>query len=93
MGYPNTLIFVDFPSSDPAATLPDSATLTGGTGTFNATLRTAGVRTITATDALAAAVTGTSNAIAVAALTTFSGPSATGTGVIAATLAGGGPGC
>jgi hypothetical protein len=51
---------VHFTSSDGAATLPPDSTLTGGTGTFSATLRTSGSRTITATDG---AVTGTSNAI------------------------------
>src|SRR5947208_3045494 len=41
---------VHFTSSDGAATLPANSTLTNGTGTFSATLATAGNQTITATD-------------------------------------------
>src|SRR5207302_8823703 len=41
---------VHFTSSDGSATLPADSTLTSGAGTFSATLRTAGNRTITATD-------------------------------------------
>jgi uncharacterized repeat protein (TIGR01451 family) len=55
---------VHFTSNDPSATLPADSTLTNGTGTFSATLRTAGNRTITATDTSTAA-TGTSNTITV----------------------------
>ncbi|WP_426422066.1 Ig-like domain repeat protein [Bradyrhizobium genosp. A] len=58
---------VHFTSSDAAATLPANATLTNGTGTFSATLNTAGNQTITATDTANAAITGTSSAIAVSA--------------------------
>jgi len=47
-GYTGT---VRFTSSDAAATLPTASTLTDGTGTFSATLDTAGTQTITATDA------------------------------------------
>jgi hypothetical protein len=54
---------VHFPSTDGAATLPVNATLTNGVGTFSATLRTAGSQTITATDTVTAAITGTSNTI------------------------------
>jgi hypothetical protein len=57
---------VRFTSSDPAATLAANSTLTNGTGTFSATLRTAGNQTITATDTVNSAITGTSNAIVVA---------------------------
>ena len=46
-GYAGT---VRFTSTDPAAVLPANTTLTGGTGTFSATLETAGNRTLTATD-------------------------------------------
>lgn len=56
---------VHFTSSDGAATLPADSTLTDGTGTFNATLRTVGSRAITGTDTVSASITGTSNAIAV----------------------------
>lgn len=61
-GYSGT---VHFSSSDGAAMLPANATLTSGVGTFSATLKTAGSRTITATDTVAASISGTSNAVAV----------------------------
>ncbi len=61
-GYAGT---VHFTSSDGTATLPADSTLTNGTGSFSATLRTAGSQTITATDTLVSSVTGTSGAIAV----------------------------
>ena len=41
---------VNFSSSDSAATLPASSTLTNGVGTFSATLVTAGNQTVTVTD-------------------------------------------
>jgi hypothetical protein len=91
-GYAGT---VHFTSSDGAAVLPANSTLTNGVGTFSATLNTAGSRTITATDTVSAAITGTSSAITVgaAAVTSFTGPSATGTGNITASFTGGGAGC
>src|SRR5581483_6605121 len=46
-GYGGT---VHFSSTDGAAILPANSTLSNGTGTFNATLDTAGNQTITATD-------------------------------------------
>ena len=46
-GYAGT---VHFTSSDGQATLPANTTLTNGTGTFSATLKTAGTQSITATD-------------------------------------------
>jgi hypothetical protein len=52
---------VHFTSSDGTAALPADATLTGGTGTFSATLQTAGDQTITATDTVTSSITGTSN--------------------------------
>ena len=58
---------VHFTSSDPAATLPADSTLTNGTGTFTAILRTAGNQTITATDTANSLINGTSNAIAIGA--------------------------
>jgi hypothetical protein len=58
---------VHFTSSDGHATLPANMNLTNGVGTFSATLRTAGNQTIRATDTTTASITGTSNAIAVAA--------------------------
>ena len=61
-GYAGT---VHFTSSDGTATLPANATLTNGVGTFSATLRTSGSQTVTATDTVNAAITGTSNAVTV----------------------------
>src|SRR6202040_2545452 len=61
-GYTGT---VHFTSSDGAATLPANSTLTNGTGTFTATLRTNGNQTITATDTVTSSITGTSNTIIV----------------------------
>ncbi|HEY8741663.1 MAG TPA: hypothetical protein VIU62_01075, partial [Chloroflexota bacterium] len=58
---------VHFTSSDGSAVLPADSTLTNGTGTVSATLRTAGNQTITATDTSNSAMTGTSGAIAVSA--------------------------
>ena len=63
-GYTGT---VHFTSTDPAAVVPSNATLTNGTGAFAATLKTAGSRTITATDTVIATITGTSAPIAVTA--------------------------
>jgi hypothetical protein len=54
-------------SSDGQASLPVDRTLSNGTATFSATLRTAGSQTITATDAANSAVKGTSNSVAVSA--------------------------
>jgi photosystem II stability/assembly factor-like uncharacterized protein len=70
-GYSGT---VRFTSSDGAAVFPADATLTNGVGTFTATLKTAGDRTITATDTVTASITGTSGNIHVtpAATTHFS---------------------
>lgn len=52
-------------SSDGSATLPVDATLTNGTASFNATLRTVGSMTITANDTGNPSLSGTSNPIAV----------------------------
>ena len=54
---------VHFTSSDGQAMLPANSTLTNGTGTFSATLKTVGGQTITATDMAMASITGTSNSI------------------------------
>jgi hypothetical protein len=56
---------VHFTSSDASASLPADSTLTNGSGTFTATLRTAGTQTITATDTANSSVSGISGAIAV----------------------------
>ncbi len=53
-------------SSDASALLPGNSTLTNGTGTFSATLKTAGTQTLTATDLSTSSITG-SAAIAVTA--------------------------
>ena len=57
---------VSFAASDSAATLPRPATMTGGVGTFSATLATAGTQTLTATDlAWTSSVSGSSPALTV----------------------------
>ena len=64
-GYTGT---VHFTSSDAAATLPANTTFTAGNAgvrTFSATLRTAGSRSITATDTVTASITGTQSGITV----------------------------
>jgi hypothetical protein len=61
-GYTGT---VHFTSTDGAATLPANSTLTNGVGTFSATLKTPGSRTITATDTVTSSITGTSSSITV----------------------------
>ncbi|MGC4013569.1 MAG: putative Ig domain-containing protein, partial [Luteolibacter sp.] len=62
-GYSGT---VGFTSTDGSAVLPLSSTLSSGVGTFSATLKTAAAKTITATDQVASAITGTSGSITVA---------------------------
>lgn len=56
---------VQFTSTDGQAMLPSNSPLTSGTGTatFSVTLKTAGTQTITATDVVSAALTGTSYSI------------------------------
>jgi hypothetical protein len=54
---------VHFASTDTRAALPANSTLTNGTGTFSATLETAGPQTVTATDTANGAISGTSSAI------------------------------
>ncbi len=56
---------VHFTSTDGTATLPANSTLTNGTGTFSATLNTAGTQTITVTDTATSSIRGTSNSITV----------------------------
>jgi len=63
-GYNGT---VHFTSSDGSATLLANSTLSSSTGTFGATLKTAGSQTITATDTASSGITGTSNSIAASA--------------------------
>jgi autotransporter-associated beta strand protein len=58
---------VHFTSTDGQAVLPANSTLTGGTGTFSATLKTPGSQTLTGTDTVTPSITGTSGAIAVSA--------------------------
>jgi Galactose oxidase, central domain len=59
-GYSGT---VHFTSTDAVAVLPANSTLTNGVANLAATLKTAASQTITATDTVTAAITGTSNAI------------------------------
>jgi hypothetical protein len=56
---------VQVTSTDPIAALPTDLQLTNGTGTFNATLGTVGIQTLTATDTTTPSITGTSNSISV----------------------------
>jgi FKBP-type peptidyl-prolyl cis-trans isomerase 2 len=63
-GYSGT---VHFTSSDAQAALPANATLTNGTGSFTATLKTAGSQSLTATDTAAASLTSTQTGISVTA--------------------------
>ncbi len=67
-GYAGT---VHLTSSDGSAILPIDSTLTGGTASFFATLNTAGVQTITATDASNDTITGMSGPVTVANSTTI----------------------
>ncbi|MGA7343575.1 MAG: Ig-like domain repeat protein, partial [Terracidiphilus sp.] len=59
--YGGTVVFT---STDPNAILPGSSAITNGTGTFSATMETAGTQTITATDSVNSLV-GTSGNISV----------------------------
>jgi ELWxxDGT repeat protein len=61
-GYTGT---VHFTSSDAQAVLPADSTLTNGTGTFSATLKTAGTQSLTATDTVTSSITGTQSGITV----------------------------
>ena len=63
---------VHFTSTDGQAILPANSTLTNGSGTFSATLKTPGSQTITATDTVAASITGTTSTISVTDATHFS---------------------
>ncbi len=68
---------VHFTSSDGAAVLPADSSLTNGTGTFSATLKTAGAQSLTATDTATSSITGTQSGIVVDAAA-FSALSVTG---------------
>jgi len=68
-GYSGT---VGFTSSDTGATVPANVTLTGGAGTFTATLTKSGNQTITAKDTATASILGQSGAIAVTSGTAVS---------------------
>jgi hypothetical protein len=54
---------VHFSSTDGRAVLPANSTLTNGTGTFSATLKSGGGQTIAATDMVTASIKGTSNSV------------------------------
>jgi hypothetical protein len=56
---------VHFTSTDARAELPGNSALTNGTGTVQVRLQTAGRQTITTTDSVTAAITGTSSSIMV----------------------------
>jgi len=59
---------VHFTSRDAQAVLPANSTLTNGLGSFQATLKTAGAQTISATDTVTASITGTSGTITVSSV-------------------------
>src|SRR5207253_3078280 len=61
-GYAGT---VHFTSSDAQAVLPADSTLTNGTGSFDATLKTAGTQSITGTDTNTSSITGSQTGIVV----------------------------
>ncbi len=61
-GYNGT---VKFTTTDAKGTVPTNTTLSAGTGVLAATLKTAGVQTITATDSVTSSITATSNPITV----------------------------
>src|SRR5262249_19521078 len=63
-GYPGT---IGFASPDVAASLPANATLPGATATFEVTLRTAGLQSISAQDTVSASLTGIQSGISVSA--------------------------
>ncbi len=54
---------VRFTSGDSQAVLPGNSTLTSGVGTFSVTLKTAGSRTVTATDTVNGSITGSSSTV------------------------------
>jgi hypothetical protein len=56
---------VHYKSDDPAAALPPDGTLTNGTATKSASLKTAGNRSITATDTVTSSITGVSGPVPV----------------------------
>jgi len=62
---------VHFTSTDTQANLPADSTLSNGTATFSAVLRTTGNQTISATDKLSSSITGTSAAVSVGTTVTF----------------------
>src|ERR1700693_2047363 len=74
-GYSGT---VHLTSCDPLAVLPGDSTLPNGTKNFSVTLENAGSQTITATDTVSAAITGSSNSIEVSTSTSLHGFQATG---------------
>jgi len=74
-GYSGT---VHFTSSDPHAVLSGDSTLTNGAGTFSASLASLVNQTITATDTVTAAITGSSNPIDIATDSSLHGFQPTG---------------
>jgi hypothetical protein len=68
----NYLGTVHFTSSDGQAVLPSDSTLANGTGAFQATMKTMGSQTITATDTVMTSITGKSSPISVLGATHFS---------------------
>jgi hypothetical protein len=56
---------VQITSSDPQAVLPANFAISGGTATFSATLKTAGLQSLTATDTVTSSITGSDAVIQV----------------------------
>ena len=56
---------IHFTSSDGLASLPFDSLLSSGTGIFSVILKTSGIQTVTATDAIITSITGTSNGVTV----------------------------
>ena len=61
---------VHFTSSDAQAVLPANASLNGGTGTFDVTLKTAGTQLVTATDSVNGSITGSETGVFITAAAT-----------------------
>src|SRR3989442_5583122 len=58
---------VQFTSSDGQAVLPGNSAVNNGSGTFTATLRTAGTQTVTVSDSMTSSISAISNNITVSA--------------------------
>ena len=73
---------IHFTSTDVQAIVPVDSVLTNGTANFSATLKTSGSQTLTATDTVTTAITGTSSTISVSPATTHFSITAPTTAVV-----------